>query len=63
MNNKIQLDINKPSPLHHLVKKKILELIREGTLKDGDRLPPEETIAEENGISRGTVRAALLELA
>jgi DNA-binding LacI/PurR family transcriptional regulator len=63
MNNKIQLDISKPSPLHHLVKKKILELIRDGTLKDGDRLPPEETIAEENGISRGTVRAALLELA
>lgn len=62
MNNKIQLDISKPSPLHHLVKKRILELIQDGTLKDGDRLPPEEMIAEENGISRGTVRTALTEL-
>lgn len=62
MNNKIQLDISKPSPLHHLVKKRILELIQDGTFKNGDRLPPEETIAEENGISRGTVRTALMEL-
>jgi len=62
MDNKIQLDISKPSPLHHLVKKKILELIEDGTFKNGDRLPPEERIAEENGISRGTVRMALAEL-
>jgi len=63
MKNNITLDITKPAPLYHIVKGKILELIRQNVLKDGDRLPPEEEIAKENKISIGTVRTALLELA
>ena len=62
MNKKNQLDFNKSLPLHRLVREKILGLIQDGTFKNGDRLPPEETIAEENGISRGTVRTAFTEL-
>jgi len=63
MNNNIKLDIKKPEPLYHMVKKKIVEMVRNGDLKDGDRLPPEEEIAKQNNISRGTVRMALEDLA
>ena len=63
MRNEIKLDITKPEPLYHLVKKKIVEMVRKGELKDGDRLPPEEEIARQNNISRGTVRMALEDLA
>ena len=63
MNNNIKIDITKPEPLYHMVKKKIVEMVRNGDLKDGDRLPPEEEIAKQNNISRGTVRMALEDLA
>ncbi|MCS7180182.1 MAG: GntR family transcriptional regulator [bacterium] len=62
MNNKVKIDIEKPEPLYLIVKKKILELIEIGDLKDKDRIPPEEIIAKENNISRWTVRQALREL-
>ena len=63
MNNNIKLDIKKPEPLYHMVKKKVVEMVRNGDLKHGDRLPPEEEIAKQNNISRGTVRMALEDLA
>lgn len=37
----------------------ILDLIREGYFKVGDKLPPERIIAEQLGVSRPTVREAL----
>jgi DNA-binding FadR family transcriptional regulator len=42
-----------------LVAKKILERIEGGLLREGARLPPERTIAEEMGVSRPAVREAL----
>ncbi|MGE5484536.1 MAG: FadR/GntR family transcriptional regulator [Ignavibacteriales bacterium] len=47
------------------VAEQILCLIENGSLKLGDRLPPEQTICEEVGVSRTSVREALsaLELA
>ncbi|MCM8785332.1 MAG: GntR family transcriptional regulator [Candidatus Omnitrophica bacterium] len=59
---KIRIELEKPEPLYLMIKKKILDLIEKGELKNGDRIPPEEKIANENGISRGTVRQALKEL-
>ena len=40
----------------------IKEWIRDGSLRPGDRLPPEPELAEMFGASRPTVRAALQEL-
>ncbi len=47
------------------VAEQILGLIENGALKVGDRLPPEQVICEEAGVSRTAVREALsaLELA
>jgi len=42
-----------------LVAGKILEQIERGSLKEGERLPSERTIAEEMGVSRPPVREAL----
>jgi GntR family transcriptional repressor for pyruvate dehydrogenase complex len=41
------------------VAEKIMDCIRSGIIKQGDRLPPERTIAEELGVSRPPVREAL----
>ena len=59
----LKLEINRPTSLPNIVKGHILDLIRQGVVKDGDRLPPEEEIARQNNISRGTVRTAMAELA
>ncbi|HWV47856.1 MAG TPA: GntR family transcriptional regulator, partial [Microbacterium sp.] len=37
-------------------------LILEGGLTDGDRLPPERELAEQMGVSRGSLREALRDL-
>jgi len=55
----LKMEINRPGSLPDIVKDHILDLIRQGIVKDGDRLPPEEEIARDNNISRGTVRTAL----
>lgn len=62
MRNKIKIELERPEPLYLIVKKKILDLIENGTLKNNERIPPEEIIAKENNISRWTVRQALEEL-
>ncbi|AZR72433.1 hypothetical protein BBF96_02900 [Anoxybacter fermentans] len=46
-------------PLYILVKEKIEELISDGTFSEGDRLPSENTLAENLGVSRATLREAL----
>lgn len=40
----------------------IREQIEQGTLREGDRLPPERTLAERLGVGRNTVREALRSL-
>ena len=37
----------------------ITRMVQEGTLRPGDRLPPERQLAEEFGVSRSAVREAL----
>lgn len=46
-------------PLYILVKERIEELVNDGTFVEGDRLPSENTLAEELGVSRATLREAL----
>ena len=41
------------------VAEQILEAIRRGTYRPGDRLPPERVLAEQMGVSRPSVREAL----
>ena len=53
---------NSNIPLHHQVKGLIAEQIERGDYKVGDMLPPEFTLAEELGVSRNTIRQALLAL-
>lgn len=45
--------------LYLKIRRDICRKIYSGTYKDGDRIPPERTLAEEFGVSRVTVRTAL----
>ena len=52
------------SPIRHermsaAIVRNLRDLIREGRLRPGDRLPPEVTLAEMFGVSRVTIRDAL----
>ncbi|KWX70629.1 GntR family transcriptional regulator [Paenibacillus jilunlii] len=53
------LDHSESSPLYKQLQEKILDSIRDGTLKPGDKLPTELELSETNQVSRVTVRAAL----
>lgn len=48
--------------LYSQVTKRILDAIKSGALKVGDRLPPEKDYAAELGVSRSTLRLAYSEL-
>lgn len=45
--------------LYETIVKQIQKLISSGTLKPGQRLPPERELAEELGVSRTSIREAL----
>ena len=49
--------------ISEVIVEKIRDLMREGQLKPGDRLPPERELTRRLGISRITLREALRELA
>lgn len=49
-------------PLYVQTQNYLLELIEDGTYKPGDQLPSESDLAEKLGISRPTLREALLKL-
>ncbi|MCL5985611.1 MAG: FadR family transcriptional regulator [Actinobacteria bacterium] len=58
MNNKID-DLLKPIQLkkkYSIVIEKILDLIKQGYFKAGDKLPPERIMADKLGVSRPSVR-------
>jgi len=56
-----QLKINK-TPLHLQAQQLLLSLIEDGTYQPGERLPSEVDLAAQLGISRPTLRDALLRL-
>lgn len=49
----------KQSPLYIQVKEILVERLRHGEWRPGDRLPPESVLAEETGVSLGTLRRAV----
>lgn len=52
-----------PVPLHHQIATYILSQLRIGALRPEERLPPEEDLARQFGVSRSTIRQALSSLA
>lgn len=57
-----QIDKKIPVPLYYQLEQQILELIKNKVLNIGDMLPPENEICEQLGISRPTVRQAMMDL-
>jgi GntR family transcriptional regulator len=56
------VDKRGPVPLYFQIKTQLLEAIERGQLKPGDRVPSERELTERYGVSRMTVRQALVEL-
>lgn len=58
----IRLDKNIPIPLYYQLKKQILSLIENSTIKEGELLPPENDLCAMLNVSRPTIRQAFSEL-
>lgn len=60
----IDIKVNKESgvPLYLQVKKQIMDLIKKGTLKVGNKMPTERELSENLKVSRNTISAAYNEL-
>lgn len=59
----LQIDRASEVPVYRQIIEKIASLIRAGSLKPGDRLPPERELSAQLGIARGTITRAYEELA
>ena len=53
---------NNSSPLYLQITEYFINKIRAGSFKPGDKLPSEELLAEQLGVSRMTVNKALRDL-
>lgn len=53
------VDKRNPMPLYFQLQELIIERIEEGAFAPGDPLPSEQTLIEESGLSRTTVRQAI----
>ncbi len=62
MESTVRLE-SSPVPLHHQIATYLLSQLRTGALQAEERLPPEETLARQFGVSRSTIRQALGSLA
>jgi len=60
--SEIILDKDVPIPLYYQLKQQILSIIENGSLREGDMLPPESEFCSVLSISRPTVRQSLNEL-
>lgn len=45
--------------LYNIIIEKLFDIIRNGNLEPGDRLPPERKLAEDFGVSRNSIRQAI----
>ena len=59
----LQLDLKAGGPRYRQVVERITHLVRVGSLRPGDRLPPERELASQLGTARGTIAKAYAELA
>ncbi|MDH4270800.1 MAG: winged helix-turn-helix domain-containing protein, partial [Candidatus Aminicenantes bacterium] len=62
MSQRIRIDRHEPTPLHLQIKKQIQELIQNGVMIEGKRLPPTRSLAKSLNVNRSTVVAAYEEL-
>jgi GntR family transcriptional regulator len=58
--DKISKKATDSRPLYVIIYEKLFDLIKEGHFKRGQKLPGEHTLANQFGVSRGTLRQALL---
>lgn len=58
----MQLKPIKPSKISDAIADQLRELIRSGALKPGERLPSERELVDQLGVSRPSVREALLKM-
>jgi DNA-binding FadR family transcriptional regulator len=58
----VQLEAIKTQRLYIKVAEQVSGLVRSGSIKPGDRLPSERDLAEQLGVSRPTIREAMIAL-
>jgi DNA-binding transcriptional MocR family regulator len=58
----IEIDRTSPEPVFQQIRRQLGGAIAAGSLAEGDRLPPERTLARVLGVNRSTVLAAYREL-
>jgi GntR family transcriptional repressor for pyruvate dehydrogenase complex len=62
-NNEIEnLSFIKPQKLYTLIVEQFIELIKNGDVKPGQKLPPERELAQKLDVSRASLREALIAL-
>lgn len=54
----ITLDYNSTAPVYRQIAEQLMQRIKSGALRPGDRLPTERELAKTLGIARGTVKRA-----
>jgi DNA-binding transcriptional regulator YhcF (GntR family) len=60
---KLNIDKNDNTPVYRQIIERITNLIKNGKLKAGEKLPPERELAQQLGTARGTVKKAYEKLA
>ena len=55
---RINIDKQSDFPIYQQIIQCVLEAVKDGSLKPGDKLPTEKELCFENDIARGTVRKA-----
>ena len=63
MNTSLSSTVPLGSPLYAQVKQAVLAALAQGEWKQGEAIPPEKLLAERFGVSIGTLRKAIDELA
>lgn len=57
--NIAQINLSQPQRTYHKLSERIKAFIEEQAYRCGDKLPPERTLAETFGVSRGSIREAI----
>jgi len=59
---KVEIEKNSDNPIYRQIIEQITRMVKSGTLKSGDKIPPERELAEQLDIARGTIKKAYEEL-
>jgi GntR family transcriptional regulator len=58
----LDLRVRQEAPLYRVVERRLRALVEQGAFSEGSKLPPEVELAEMFGVSRNTLREALMNL-